>query len=348
MAALLAVALPAAAHNDARPSIVLPQRLVAGQPATLAVLDARGKLLPGAEVEFSGGVCVTTDATGRATFTVPVQPGVLFAELSDGALTVTGTVRATSVVVLASPASSPGPAVSDAPWMISLHDRFTISGSGFSGEADGNQATLGGRPALVLAASPVALALAADPRTAPGVSQLTLTVAGRVLGPLPVTVVALEMEGPPHGIRPKKKEKVMVRLRGTESPAEIIIHNLTPEIVTLPDGDTHRATTSGGAANSAVLVVKGLREGDFSLGVRLVPTVAGLPDTQAARRELRAARSAAPPNWGEVIDRLIRHLDEHPQHALDVRHELEKMLALAPPGEYGRRLEAAWRILIKL
>jgi hypothetical protein len=43
-------------------TIVLPNKVVAGAAATLAVLDSAGRMLPNAVVELSGGQKVTTDA----------------------------------------------------------------------------------------------------------------------------------------------------------------------------------------------------------------------------------------------------------------------------------------------
>ena len=51
-------------HKLRRRTIILPQKMVAGAPATLAVLDSAGRLLPNVVVELSGGRNVTTDATG--------------------------------------------------------------------------------------------------------------------------------------------------------------------------------------------------------------------------------------------------------------------------------------------
>ena len=75
-------------------AIVLPQRVVVGQQATLAVLDAAGRLTAGAMVEFSGGERVTTDATGRATFSAPAEPGVLLARLPARGVSASTTVVA--------------------------------------------------------------------------------------------------------------------------------------------------------------------------------------------------------------------------------------------------------------
>ena len=52
-------------------SIVLPQKLVAGQPATLAVLGTDGRLAEGITVDLGEDQRVKTDASGRVTFTVP-------------------------------------------------------------------------------------------------------------------------------------------------------------------------------------------------------------------------------------------------------------------------------------
>src|ERR1700685_2580382 len=58
-------------------SIVLPPRLVAGQPATLAVLGVDGRLADGITVDVGKGQRVKTDKTGRAFFTAPTDMTVL-------------------------------------------------------------------------------------------------------------------------------------------------------------------------------------------------------------------------------------------------------------------------------
>src|SRR5579863_1134030 len=54
-------------------TIVLPPKLMAGHPATLAVLGVDGKLASGVKVDLGNEQSVTTDRTGRATFTVPAS-----------------------------------------------------------------------------------------------------------------------------------------------------------------------------------------------------------------------------------------------------------------------------------
>jgi len=251
--------------SSAGASIVLPQKLVAGQPATLAVLDQAGSLTQGAAVEFTGGERVTTDATGRATFTAPATAGVLLARLP-------GLSVSASTTVVASPQGSPdGVQVFEYPRVISVADRFAVGGSGFSGEADGNQALLGDQPALVLAASPVELVLLPGPRAAEGPTQLLIEVGGHNLGPVPVTLVSLELSATKKQLAPREKGKLTVRVRGSEQRLLIEARNLTPEVVKLPRGNLQRVTSSGGANNTAEIEMQGLRVGDFSLSARLVP-----------------------------------------------------------------------------
>src|SRR5712692_2234473 len=98
----LAVAPAAVAQNTPGAAIVLPGKLVAGERATLAVLDAEGRLAPEAEVEFGGGTRLSTDATGRLTFPVPNVPGILRVSLHGQAANASATVLA--------PAATPGEA----------------------------------------------------------------------------------------------------------------------------------------------------------------------------------------------------------------------------------------------
>src|SRR6266849_3552762 len=128
--------------------LLLPRSVVSGERATLAVLDVGGRLTPGVTVSFSNGDHVTTDATGRALFVAPLTPGVLLGSLAGRPGRIPTTIL--------TPAEAPPDqlAVRSAPRIAALSDRFELWGSGFCGDADANRVTIGGQPALVLAASP--------------------------------------------------------------------------------------------------------------------------------------------------------------------------------------------------
>src|SRR5260370_22326746 len=144
--------------SSAGKTILLPTQMVAGTKATLAVLDSQGRLAPGVVVEFIGGARVTTDSTGRAEFMAPA-PRVLLAHLAGQ----TGNVAARVL-----PAAEGGPAalrVTSYPRVISLSDRFEVSGNGFQGDAGANPATLGGQAALRASTSTIRLGLLPAPHT---------------------------------------------------------------------------------------------------------------------------------------------------------------------------------------
>lgn len=62
-------------------TIVLPPRIVAGRPATLAALGVDGKLASGVKVDV-GDQQLTTDSTGRAIFSAPASAGYVLAKAS--------------------------------------------------------------------------------------------------------------------------------------------------------------------------------------------------------------------------------------------------------------------------
>src|SRR6202048_1084143 len=64
-------------------TLLLPKRIVSGETATLAVLDVHGRLTPGVTVNFSNGDHLVTNATGRALFVAPLNPGVVYATIAS-------------------------------------------------------------------------------------------------------------------------------------------------------------------------------------------------------------------------------------------------------------------------
>src|SRR5882762_8178883 len=137
--------------------LLLPRRIVSGERATLAVLDMNGRLTPGVTVNFSNADRLTTDATGRALFVAPLNPGVIFGSIAGRA------GRVATTILSPSGAASTSIEISSVPRVASLTDRFEIFGKGFCGDADGNQVTIAGQPAIVLASSPTALVVLPPP-----------------------------------------------------------------------------------------------------------------------------------------------------------------------------------------
>jgi hypothetical protein len=320
---------------------VIPSKLAAGQPATLAVVDEAGKLAAGVRVEFGGGMAITTDETGRALFTAPEEPGVVTVRLSDG-------VEATATVTRASEHPAGELILDDVPTMVAIGSRFTVNGYGFRGQADENEVTVGEQPAIVLAASPMSLALAPHPEAKPGPAEFRIETGAGQAVTFSTTVVRLELSADKPQLAPKEKGMLTVRAVGTLTRVELEARNLTPEIVRLRRGVVQRLTTKGGLENTATLRLEGRALGEYSIAVRLMPPPLGAPDTERALRSLIRAIPFAPnDDLRERLLRQIHRLEAHPHDVPRVRNALELILSEHSAGDFGRHVEAAWKALLK-
>jgi hypothetical protein len=345
--ALLAPAPAATAQtpqNSSLPAvtIVLPRKLVAGNRASLAALDADGHLVAGAAVEIPGVGEVQTDATGRATFTVPSGTASLSADLksSGGAA-----VADVSADARGAGSSSAGAQIAYAPNVIAAGEPFDIGGSGFSGDASQDRVAIGAQSALVLAASPVSLVALANSSAAVGDAQLSVAVQSQRIAPRPVTLISLSVAGPANPLVTGATAEFAVRVAGSTKPVLVQVSNSTPEVIDLPGGNIRRLVTSGGASNSATLQVASIRPGDYSVSVHLVSVMQGAPDKETARLELIDARGIADVKWQKRLDRILVLLKRQPADLAGVRQEISKQLCEHPPARVEDSLRVAGELL---
>jgi hypothetical protein len=247
--------------------LLLPRRVVSGERATLAVLDLNGRLTPGVTVDFSNGDHFTTDATGRALFVAPLNPGVIFGSIAGR------TGKVATAVLTPSEAASASVEISGAPRMASLADRFEILGKGFCGDADSNRVTIAGQPALVLASSPTALVVLPPLDLEPGSAAVEVSCAKRQAPLFSVVLVGLELQADSSPLKPAEHRALAVRVRGTAAKVELEARNLAPDIAELTGGSPVRASSSGSAENLAKFEVVGRKNGSFQISIRLVPSL---------------------------------------------------------------------------
>jgi hypothetical protein len=265
-------ALPASAQQPPAPAasaariLLLPRRIVSGERATLAVLDVNGRLTPGVGVKFSNGDRLTTDATGRALFVAPLNPGVISAVISGRP------GRVYTTILNPTEAAASLFEVSFAPRIASLSDRFELSGSGFCGDADANQVTIGGQPALVLASSPTSLEVLPPSDLEPGAASVEVSCAKRSAPAFSVKFVALTLEADSSALASGERRILTVRVQGTLSKVPLEAHNLSPDIADLTGGNPARVTSSGGTDNLAKFQLVGRQKGSFVVSIRLLPT----------------------------------------------------------------------------
>ncbi|MGC1187530.1 MAG: hypothetical protein WA871_09060 [Candidatus Acidiferrales bacterium] len=275
--AFAASSLYAGALHAAGPahSIVLPPVLVAESPATLAVLDATGRLVPDVEILLSDGHTIKTDASGRARWVVPAGAGELRARIQGSSIVATAPIE-----VRPTPAQMQ---VTDFPAIIDARDAFAIYGQRLQGDADENHVSIGGEAALVLAASPAALVALPAPDTPLGASQLSVAGNGAAPAPMDVTVVELDAINPAGPLRIGAPATLTVRVHGSTQPLEVELGNWSPTVIKMlepigaaigsnaapPDPNIRRMRTSGGEINQAQVQIVPLSSGKFYVRARL-------------------------------------------------------------------------------
>jgi hypothetical protein len=247
--------------------LLLPRRIVSGERTTLAVLDVNGRLTPGVTVNFSNGDKLTTNATGRALFVAPLNPGVVFASIEGRP------GRVAAAILSPSEAASSSIEIASAPRVASLTDRFELLGKGFCGDADANQVTVRGRPALVLASSPVSLVVLPPMDLDPGPATVEIACAKRQAPTFALTLAGLELEADSSPLKAGDHRSLTVHVRGTGAKIALEARNLAPDIAELAGGNPVRISSSGGAENFARFDLIGRKNGSFLISIRLVPSL---------------------------------------------------------------------------
>jgi len=244
--------------------LLLPRTIISGERATLAVLDANGRLTPRAPVVFSNGDRLLTDATGRALFVAPLNPGVIRGSIA-------GREGHVPVTVL-SPEETTATAiqVTSVPKIASLADRFEIAGHGFCGDADANQITVSGAPAFVLASSPTSLVVLPPTDLQPGRASVDISCAKRNGPPIEIVFVALTLEADSSPLAPGVHRQLTVRVRGTRDKITLEAKNLAPDIAELQGGNPLQSSSSGGWENLAHFEIVGRKRGSFMISIHLL------------------------------------------------------------------------------
>jgi len=223
-------------------------------------------------VEFTNGDKFTTDATGRALFVAPLNLARISAAIKGRP------GRVSSVIVSAGDWPSATQEVSQIPRVASLSDRLEITGHGFCGDADANQVTIGGFPALVLASSPAYLAVLPPEEMHPGLAEVKVSCRQKTSPAFTLNFVALELEASSAPLAPGEHRAVTVRVKGSTLKVNLEARNLAPEVADLQGGASVRALSSGGVNNLAKFELIGKQRGSFVISIRLVsPTGAPRP-----------------------------------------------------------------------
>jgi hypothetical protein len=307
-------------------SIVLPPRLVAGQPATLAVLGVDGRLADGIAVDVGAGQRVKTDKSGRALFTVPTNATVVIASAAGNS----------AAALIDSPRTGMGEQAAIVAPVVSQVDRFSVCGGGFRGDVDANRASINGERAFVLASSPECIVVLASPRALPGPAKILIETPDAQWS-ANTTLASLHFDPPLPPLVPEKRSKLALHVQGTDQALRVWVENQTPGVLRFLRGDRQEVLTSGGPQNSAEIEVQAVATGDFSFHGRILAA----PDAAMARLYLIAAGSLAPKALQHEVKNLADRLTHHPGDTQKVLRDTEAILSTTMAGDFRTLLESA-------
>ena len=165
------------------------------------------------------------------------------------------------------------------------------------------------------------------------------------MGPFPVSVVLLEISGPPEAVTAGDIGKLTVHAHGTTEPLQVEVRNGSPGVIQLSKGNVQRLKSSGGEENVAQVDVKFVTGGNYSISARLLPSGVSAPNLELARKRLTEARTIATRDWSERIDQVLQKLEQAPQDLPTIRAQLKSMLDDKPVGPLASLLDSAWREL---
>lgn len=315
--------------------IVLPLELIAGEPATLAVLTPDGHVAPAMQIVLSSGQVLTTDESGRAHFLVPPQTGPLFARLL-------GTETREAADVLPKQSSSGDLRLTQVPKIASVGDRMVISGSGLAGNADENAVEIKGKRALVLASSPAELILVLRADTALGPARLLIARGNSEVTANITLVSVVPMTFSQMLIRSGREVAIHLLVQGTTEPLNMEIKDLTPGVVQFNHADTLFVRSRGGTDNWAIIRIKGLAAGQFSYSVALENEYRQA-DPQVAIDFLRAAQKIAGSDTNNKINSIVRELQRKGANWGNLPKELQKVAGSSKSADVQALIFAAER-----
>lgn len=332
--------------------IVLPPRIVAGQPATLAVFGADGKLAPDVDVDLHavpGGESqsVRTNSTGRVSFIAPAASGALIAT-SEGATAASLLDAPQAAAAARVSAPRPARAATAVPLelapVVSLRDAFPICGGGFRGDANENHVKINVEISLIVAASPACLVIIAPSNMPPGPAKISIETGGNEINAA-TTLASLAFAPPNPPLAVGKQSAVVLGVEGSTERLRVAISNPSPDVLHFLKGDAQELWTSGGARNSVAIGATALRSGDYSFRARLIP----VPDALTAARYLEVAAPLGGKSQQAALTKLAARLARHPRDAAKVRTQIQIQMGMIAqgPGAHDLRtlLDSAARLL---
>jgi len=237
--------------------IVMPDRAIAGETLTVAVLENKNQPEHAIELNFNGAP-LPTDSNGQAQYHVPedAAPGKTLL------LSVTGRpeLRCIDVIQPLAAPDSTRPRIDNISKLVVAGSVVTINGHNFSGVAADNKVTIDDRDAEVVAASPLQLKVALPDNLIPGTHSVGIKGDRDNHDSFDYVATEVKLEG--------KRGQLIVKVSGTVRPVHVRLTNRTPDLIQIDQGDNVLVTTSGGQSNTCSVTVRQVKK-DFRVDAEI-------------------------------------------------------------------------------
>ncbi|MBA3993786.1 MAG: hypothetical protein C0469_09690 [Cyanobacteria bacterium DS2.3.42] len=247
-------------------TIVAPEKAVAGQFLTTAIIDKDKNGEPAVELSFNGAA-LATDNKGQALYMVPedATPGRSL-NVSLGSRPELATNTVDILQPLMTSYEPQAPKIDKISSMITPKSILVIEGHNFDGNARHNRILIDGlHEARVIASSPVQLKAMLPPGVGPGSHSLCVGNAGMRSNSATCDVIAAEVQQDPKEMGRDNLSKLVIKVLGTNNRVNVRLTNNTPDVLRIPRGNDMLVTTPGGSNNSVVVGVQRLKKGTYNV-----------------------------------------------------------------------------------
>jgi hypothetical protein len=255
---------------SASSTLLMPDKALAGQYVTVALLDRSRH--PEANVELSfNGASLTTDASGQAVYQIPedTPPGrSLNIALSSRPDEIPSTLEVFQPLNIT---TGQAPRLDRLSPLAVRNSVMTVEGHNFDGLAHNNTVIIdGSQEGKIVSASPFQLKFVVPEGMTPGPHSLCVSTDGMRsnLGGFDYADTQVTVDGKDTG-KENAQIRLMIKVLGTAAKLNVKVLNQTPDVVRMNRGAEMTVTTGGGLDNNVILPAVRGKKGPYKIDTQI-------------------------------------------------------------------------------
>ncbi|MBU6450456.1 MAG: IPT/TIG domain-containing protein [Cyanobacteria bacterium REEB67] len=255
---------------SASSTLLMPDKALAGQYVTVALLDRARHPEPNVELSFNGA-SLTTDSAGQAVYQLPedTPPGrSLNIALSSRPDEIPSTLEVFQPLNIT---TGQAPRLDRLSPLAVKNSVMTVEGHNFDGLAHNNTVIIdGSQEGKIVSASPFQLKFVIPEGLTPGPHSLCISTDGMRsnLGGFDYADTQVTVDGKDNG-KENAQIRLMIKVLGTAAKLNIKVLNQTPDVVRLNRGAEMTVTSSGGVDNNVILPAVRGKKGPYKIDTQI-------------------------------------------------------------------------------